>query len=137
MSNSHINLTGIVEGDRVDFLDGGVIYIRGDAGDRAYIVESGLVDIRESGRVIETMEPGELFGEMALIDGEPRSASAVAVGGTRLIVVDRDTFYCLIRDNPEFAIDVMRLMSRRLRARFSEEKAPEMTPMPVPPRISA
>jgi CRP-like cAMP-binding protein len=137
MSPGRIDLTRIAEGETVDFPDGRVVFIRGDAGDRAYIVESGLIDIREGGRVIETMEPGEIFGEMALIDGEPRSASAVAVGPTRLIALDRATFHRLVRDNPDFALDVMRLMSRRLRARFAGEQPPEITPIPVAPRISA
>jgi CRP-like cAMP-binding protein len=137
MPHNRIDLTRLVDGDTIDFADGRVVFIRGDAGDHAYIVESGLIDIREGGRVIETMEPGEIFGEMALIDGEPRSASAVAVGPTRLITLDRVTFHRLVRDNPDFALDVMRLMSRRLRARFADEKPPEITPMPVAPRASA
>lgn len=137
MHKTRIDLTRIADGEVVDFPDGRVVFIRGDEGDRAYVVESGRVDIREGGRVIETMEEGEMFGEMALIDGEPRSASAVAVGPTRLIAIDRAMFHKLVRDNPDFALDVMRLMSRRLRAKLAVEPRPEITPMPVAPRASA
>ncbi len=103
-------------GRRVGFAEGGVVFIKGDAGDIAYVVASGSIEIRESGRVIETMGPGELFGEMALIDSEPRSASAVAVGPTELLVIDRTEFDRRLREEPDFAVKVMRLMARRLRA---------------------
>lgn len=137
MPQRRIDLTRIVDGEAVDFADGRVVFIRGDAGDKAYIVESGRIDIREGGRVIEAMEPGEIFGELALIDGEPRSASAVAVGPTRLLVIEREAFFAHLRDNPDFALAVMRLMARRLRSRFIDEKPPEITPLPVGPRLSA
>lgn len=137
MVDRRIDLARMVEGENVDYSDGRVVFIRGDAGDKAYIVESGRIDIREGGRIIEAMRPGEIFGELALIDGEPRSASAVAVGPTRLIVLERDRFFALLRENEDFALGVMRLMARRLRARFVDEKPPEMNPMPVAPRLSA
>ncbi|MBN8996779.1 MAG: cyclic nucleotide-binding domain-containing protein [Rhizobiales bacterium] len=132
-----IDLARIVEGPLVDYPDGRVVFIRGDEGDKAYIVESGRIDIREGGRVIEAMQPGEIFGELALIDGETRSASAVAVGPTRLIVIEKDQFFALLHDHPDFALGVMRLMTRRLRTRFVDEKPPEVTPLPVAPRLSA
>ena len=137
MVDGPIDLARIVTGEIVDYSDGRVVFIRGDAGDKAYIVESGRIDIRENGRVLEAMQPGEIFGELALIDGAPRSASAVAVGPTRLIVIERERFFELLRDNADFALGVMRLMARRLRARFADEKSPEMNPMPVAPRLSA
>ena len=74
-----------LEGPRVKFAKGEIVYIKGDPGDCAYVVASGAVAIREAGRVIETIEPGEMFGEMAVIDSESRSASAVATGAVELI----------------------------------------------------
>ena len=87
------------------------------------MVKSGRVDIREGGRVLETLGPGGLFGEMAMIDAAPRSASAVAVGPTDLVVIDHDTFDALVREVPDFAISVMRLMARRLRATTAHHTA--------------
>jgi len=115
-SSFDIDKIGGIEGARLVSADGGVIFIKGDIGECAYVVMHGTVQIREGGRVLETVEPGGLFGEMALIESEPRSASAVAAGGTELAVIDRSSFEHLVRDEPGFALMVMRLMSRRLRA---------------------
>jgi CRP-like cAMP-binding protein len=113
-------------GDRLaHFPDSQVIFIKGAPGDFAYVVKSGRVEIREGGRVLETLGPGGLFGEMAMIDAAPRSASAVAVGPTDLVVIDHATFDALIREVPDFAISVMRLMARRLRATTANHPAPE------------
>ena len=112
--------------------DGGIIFIKGDRGECAYAVQSGRVEIREAGRVIEALEPGELFGEMALIDQEPRSASAVAIGPVELVAVDLGTFNALVRADPDFATTVMRLMARRLRAMHIAQRPPES--LPLPPR---
>ena len=73
MVDKTIDLARMVDGETVDYSDGRVVFIRGDAGDKAYIVESGRIDIREGGRVIEAMRPGEIFGELALIDGDRKA----------------------------------------------------------------
>jgi CRP-like cAMP-binding protein len=109
-------LVGDDEAKLVTFSHGGVIFLKGDKGELAYIVKMGQVEIREGGRALETIQEGGLFGEMALIDRGPRSASAVAIGPTQLIAVDRVTFDNAVRRDPEFAVEIMRLMARRLRA---------------------
>jgi CRP/FNR family cyclic AMP-dependent transcriptional regulator len=122
-----------VDGRRVAFADGGVVFIKGDSGDFAYVVVSGQVDIRHGGHIVEAMLAGELFGEMALIDSEPRSASAVAVGPTELAVIDRPFFERLIREEPAFAMKIMRLMARRLRAMMATQPSSgEEYPVGVP-----
>ena len=99
----------------VSFADRGVVFVKGDRGEFAYLVKSGSVEIRGSGRAMELVGSGGLFGEMALIDAGPRSASAVAMGATELIVIDRPTFERVTREVPDFALAVMRLMAKRLR----------------------
>jgi CRP/FNR family cyclic AMP-dependent transcriptional regulator len=111
------------------FLNGGVVFIKGGVGEHAYLVKSGKVEIREAGRAVETMEPGELFGQMALIDSELHGSSAVAVGPTELIRIDLDTFHMLVRDVPGFALTIMRLMARRLRAVQGTERPKEDLPI--------
>jgi CRP/FNR family cyclic AMP-dependent transcriptional regulator len=78
------------------FEDGAVIFADGANGDWMYVVESGEVEISKivNGRkiVIETMKPGELFGEMAYIDKTPRSATATARGTTEVGIIDRQFF---------------------------------------------
>ncbi len=100
----------------VSFADGGVVFVKGDRGEFAYLVRSGEVEIRGSGSAIEVVGPGGLFGEMALIDAGPRSASAVARKATELVVLDRPAFLRLCAEVPEFALKVMQLLARRLRA---------------------
>ena len=106
MKMPDLDLEAIAAGNEVvTYPDGGVVFLRGAVGDCAYIVRQGVVEIREAGRVLERLIPGDVFGEMALIDNEPRSASAVAVGETALVVVDRTTFNRLVRNEPDFALD--------------------------------
>jgi CRP-like cAMP-binding protein len=104
------------EGKLVAFDDGAVVLRKDDVGDCAYIIKRGGIEICEGNRTIEILEPGEIFGEVALIDDEARTASAVAVGPVELIPIDKRTFDVLIRDDPDFAAIVMRLIARRLRA---------------------
>ena len=105
---------------------GGVVFVRGDRGEQAFVVRSGLIEIREGGQTVGTIGPGDMFGELALIDSGPRSASAVAVGETELIVIDRPTFDRLVRESPDFALNVMSLMARRLRAMLAAARPTEV-----------
>jgi CRP-like cAMP-binding protein len=78
------------------FKDGQVIFEEGSNGDWIYVVEEGAVEISKKMEgqrlVIEVLNPGDIFGEMAYIDKEPRSATATAKGETVVGVVDRDFF---------------------------------------------
>ena len=98
------------------FGDGTSIYRRHERGDCAYIIRRGQVEISERGRAVEIMQPDEIFGEMALIDNESRTASAGALGEVELVPIDRPLFAVLIRDDPEFALTIIHLLARRLRA---------------------
>ncbi len=100
-------------------------------------MRSGEVEIRGAGHAFEVVGPGGLFGEMALIDGGPRSASAVARKATELVVIDQATFVRLAREVPDFAIKVMQLLALRLRS--ANARAPAETGLPIQraPRRSA
>jgi len=98
------------------FDDGTSIFRQHERGDSAYIVQCGQVEISRRGGTVEIMQPGEIFGEMALIGNKPRSASAVAMGQVELIPIDRAMFQVLIRDDPDFALTIINLLARRLRA---------------------
>jgi CRP-like cAMP-binding protein len=97
------------------FEAGQVIFERGDASDFMYGIVTGDVDIRLGDRLLETISAGSVFGEMALIDDEPRSATAVAKTECRVVQVDAPGFHELIILHPEFALEVMKLMTHRLR----------------------
>ncbi|MFZ1151440.1 MAG: cyclic nucleotide-binding domain-containing protein [Xanthobacteraceae bacterium] len=80
------------------------------------IIQSGEVEIRLGNRVLETLPQYSIFGEMALIDNAPRSATAIAASDAKLVPVSEKRFLFLISNTPYFALNVMRIMARRLRA---------------------
>jgi CRP/FNR family cyclic AMP-dependent transcriptional regulator len=96
--------------------DGTSIFRQHERGDSAYIIQRGQVEISRRGGAVEIVQPGEIFGEMALISNEPRTTSAVALGEAELIPIDRAMFQVLIRDDPDFALTIIHLLARRLRA---------------------
>jgi CRP-like cAMP-binding protein len=99
-----------------DFKAGDVIFRQGDPAQELFIVQSGEVEIRLGNRVLETLPQYSIFGEMALIDTAPRSATAIAVSDAKLVPVGEKQFLFLISNTPHFALNVMRVMARRLRA---------------------
>jgi CRP-like cAMP-binding protein len=99
-----------------DFKAGDVIFRQGDPAHELFIVQSGEVEIRLGNRVLETLPQYSIFGEMALIDSAPRSATAIASSDAKLVPVSEKQFLFLISNTPYFALNVMRVMARRLRA---------------------
>jgi CRP-like cAMP-binding protein len=113
-----IDVIAAGRGKTLAVADGATIYARDEPGDCAYIVIHGRVRIGNE-VPIDILHAGEIFGEMALIDSGPRSAAAVAVGPTEVMAIDRQLFDVLIRDDPDFALVIMQLLARRLRAAVS------------------
>lgn len=99
-----------------DFKAGDVIFRQGDPAQELFIIQSGEVEIRLGNRVLETLPQYSNFGEMALIDNAPRSATAIAASDAKLVPVSEKQFLFLISNTPYFALNVMRIMARRLRA---------------------
>jgi CRP/FNR family transcriptional regulator, cyclic AMP receptor protein len=99
-----------------EFKAGDVIFKEGDAAQELFIIQSGEVEVRLGNRVLETFRQYAIFGEMALIDAAPRSATAVAATDVKLASVSEKQFLFLISNTPYFALNVMRVMARRLRA---------------------
>lgn len=95
--------------------DGTVIFDEESPGDVMYVILSGEVDIFANGLLIETLGPGDLLGEMALIDSKPRSASALTRSQCRIVPVDEECFLQMVREKPEFSLHVMRILADRLR----------------------
>ena len=97
-----------------------VVFQENSIGNTMYIVSSGRVKLYTqpgAGRktVLAVLEPGEHFGEMALIDSSPRSATAVAdQDDTRLVVLDKAKFLYLVSQQPEFAFAIMETLSQRI-----------------------
>jgi len=98
------------------FKKGDVIFKLGDPASELYVVQSGTVAIEIGGRRLETVEANNIFGEMALIDHAPRSADAVAASDATIVPVGEKQFLFMVSNTPFFALQVMRVLARRLRA---------------------
>ena len=94
---------------------GELIFREGDPADRMYLVNSGSISLRVGEHVVETVGPGGLFGEMAMIDRQARSASATAESECELVSFDKRRFWFLVQETPYFAEFVMRVMAGRIR----------------------
>jgi CRP/FNR family cyclic AMP-dependent transcriptional regulator len=101
--------------DVVTLSPGQVLFNKGEKGDRLYIVKSGEVTIGDGNHVFETLSAGGILGEMALVDEQPRSATARAVTQAEVIPIDQGRFLFLVQQTPFFAVRVMRVMCARLR----------------------
>jgi signal transduction histidine kinase len=102
------------------FAAGCEIFRQGDPGDGVYFVKSGQVEISgtvgaNAGRVFSQFGPGEIFGEMAVVERRPRSATATALKDTELYFIPRDEMLKLIRRSPDLTFNLLKQVSNRLR----------------------
>jgi CRP/FNR family cyclic AMP-dependent transcriptional regulator len=99
---------------------GSLILTQGDPGEALFLIRSGQVKVSvvaEDGRevILSVLGPGSFFGEMALVDDEPRSAHVIAMEDTSLLQLRREDFRSRLRTSPELSIALLRELSRRLR----------------------
>lgn len=118
---------------------GEVVFHQGDPGDTLHLVQDGRVKVvlpTESGDevVLAILGPGDCFGELALLDGEPRSASVVAVEPVETFVLGRNDFLAFIRSNPGVAERLVANLSRIIR-RVNEEVA-DLAFLDLPGRLA-
>lgn len=97
------------------FEAGDVVFTEGSSGSFMYVVVEGTIDIYVGEKLIDISGPGDLVGEMSLIDSSTRSASAVARNEARLARVDENEFLAMVVDTPFFALHVMRVLVQRMR----------------------
>jgi CRP-like cAMP-binding protein len=97
------------------FNAGETIFNEGDPATELYVIQKGRVGIQTGNRLLDTLEANSIFGEMALVDSAPRSATAVAVTDVTLVPISEKQFLFLISQMPYFALNVMRVSARRLR----------------------
>lgn len=116
-----------------------VVFLRGDPGDALYGVVKGRVRITASGPqgkevFLNLMEPGDAFGEIALLDGEPRTASAITAAPTELIVIQREQFLALVQHEPKLAVHLIELLCKRVR--WTSEQMEDSSLLAAPARLA-
>jgi CRP/FNR family cyclic AMP-dependent transcriptional regulator len=100
------------------YKDEDIIFCEYEPGDTFYLINSGKVQIvkimGDIEKTIDVLEPGEIFGEMAILEGAPRSATAIAQGRVRALEFNRENFKVLMQGNPQIALKLLKLFTKRI-----------------------
>lgn len=99
----------------VDAPAGSAVTQIGEPGESFFVIIDGTVTVRTPVGAGGQLHPGEFFGEMSLLDGEPRSATIVATTDLRLLIVDRSHFWRLLDETPDLIRRMLTILSRRVR----------------------
>ena len=102
----------------VTFQKGDIIFCEYEPGDTFYLIQSGRVQIvkimDDIEKTIDYLNPGEIFGEMAILDAAPRSASAIAADQVKALEFNRENFEVLMMGNPQIALKLLKLLAKRI-----------------------
>jgi CRP/FNR family transcriptional regulator len=101
--------------DEVDVPVGKVLMRQGDTGVDMMIIVSGSVSVERDGNRLNTLGPGDFFGEIALLDGGPRTATVTSEEPTRLLVITHRDFHSMMDEFPEVADQVLNALANRVR----------------------
>jgi CRP-like cAMP-binding protein len=99
----------------VEYRLGEIIFSEGTRGEVMYVVLEGEVDVMVNDKLVDVIKPGNIFGEMAILDESFRSATTIAKTECRLATVDQRKFLYMVQQTPYFALEVMRVLANRLR----------------------
>lgn len=115
--NGEPNFLGLFsrEPNPVTLKPGETLFKKDDGADCMYVVLSGELQIGDGDLVINKVSAGSIVGEMALVDHAPRSATATAITDCTVAEIDEKRFLFLVQQTPSFSLNVMRVMSQRLR----------------------
>jgi CRP-like cAMP-binding protein len=124
---------------RRTYKDGALIFSHGDPGDALYGVVTGKIRISASARdgkemFLNIMEPGDTFGEIAILDGHPRTATASAMASSELLTIAREQFLALLQREPGLTIHLLRLLCQRIR--WTSGLAEDSVLLEVPARLA-
>jgi CRP/FNR family transcriptional regulator/CRP/FNR family cyclic AMP-dependent transcriptional regulator len=133
-------LTGLAERMRSrQYRAGHIIFHQDDPGTTLHIISSGLVKLAltsQEGREVTVgiLGPGEFFGDLSLLDGGPRSASAAALEATETLTLDREPFVAILARHPEVASGLLTVLGNRLRR--TDELIQDILFLDLPGRIA-
>jgi len=94
---------------------GDIIVRKGEAGVGFYLMAEGTVEVRSDGKVLSRLGPGQFFGEMALLDGQPRSADVVALEPSKCLALTSWSFKSIVSNHPKMAVKLLQESARRSR----------------------
>jgi len=101
-----------------EFKDGELIFCEYEPGEELYILQSGRVKISsvidQKEKTLAILEPGSIFGEMAVLDKKPRSATAQAIGDVKVYCINYEGLKIVVKQNPQFAIQLIKMFSQRV-----------------------
>ena len=100
--------------DEIDLRDGKEMTRQGAPGREFFVLLEGTADVRKNGRKINTLGPGDFFGEIALVSREPRTATVTASSPVRTLVITDRSFRRLLDESPQVKTKVMEAMAKRL-----------------------
>ncbi len=107
--------------DEVDMDAGEPVFKEGDLGDSLYLIVGGKVKIHRGPSEIAVLGERQVFGEMALLDSEPRSASATAVSDVTMLRILQEDFADILAEKSEIAQGIIKVLSRRLRGQLNKK----------------
>jgi CRP/FNR family transcriptional regulator, cyclic AMP receptor protein len=99
----------------LSFSAGSVIFAEGQRRDSMYVIQSGEVELKVRDKTVEVVGTDGFFGEMALVDQSPRSATAIARTDCTVIPINEKHFLFMVEETPFFALTVLRTLTKRLR----------------------
>lgn len=95
---------------------GNALFTEGDKGNLMFVLTTGKAEVIVNNRVIETLQHGNIVGEMSIVSPGPRSATVVAKTDCQFVAIDEKRFLYLVQQTPYFATQVMQVLAERLRA---------------------
>jgi CRP/FNR family transcriptional regulator, cyclic AMP receptor protein len=119
MSDRSIEIIAAIVRD-ASFPEGAKLVKQGEPGESFMIIREGTATVDQSGRTLRELGSGDFLGEIALIDGGPRSASVTATGPVTALVIDREGFSRLMNEFPVIRFDLVSALTQRLRQRGEE-----------------
>ena len=98
-----------------EYVDGEVICRQGEPGEKMFVIQSGRVVVEVDDVFVTELKAGDLFGEMAIVDRRPRSATVRAQGPARVLTLDKKSFLRQVHEDPSLAYRILETMSHRVR----------------------
>ncbi len=113
--------------NEVSYPSSKMIFAQGQEGRSLYIVVAGRVRVHLEDKDLAILDKGSCFGEMSLFDAEPRSASVTAISGCDCLILTQQQLYEAIDETPDIAVNIIRLLSRRIRSQNLQLKELEVS----------